>query len=217
MEVGPQADRSVTVAVAGDQGITRTGTRMVIDSLGFRVVGETGCGDEAIDLVKSQRPDLFVMDWKHEGADGVALVRSVCRSSPEIRILVLSSTGDRRQVLRAIRAGAKGFCFRDASAEEFARALFAVACGDLYISPGVPDDGWKAVRRIDSTGLTVCGSPGESGQVRHGLSGTIGTLVNRVSPGPKVSGFSISKRVRQFAVLSAAMILKRSRRRRASA
>jgi DNA-binding NarL/FixJ family response regulator len=154
----------VTVFVLHQQSLQRLGLRMLLAARpGLTVVGETADEAEAIRISDRLRPDVVVMDGSGLGAGGIETVRRVSRSS---RVLLLSSSGDDADAYAALRAGAGGFVLPDATPDELASAVHAVATGDVVISPGLTRELIDAVRSRRPVGTS---------EQAHGL----GTLTGR--------------------------------------
>jgi DNA-binding NarL/FixJ family response regulator len=107
------------------------------------VVGEAANGQEALIQVRSQRPDVVLMDVRMPGADGITATRTVieedltAQNGQPIRILILTTFHLDEYVHAALRAGASGFLLKDAPPTEIITAIRAVAAGDAWLNPTV--------------------------------------------------------------------------------
>lgn len=125
----------ITIVLADDHRIMRQGLRALLDEQAdFEVVGEAGDGKQALRLVESLRPDVLVADMVMAGMNGVELARQVKWSAPETTIVVLSMYGTEGYVHKAMRAGAKAYVLKDASARELAEAIRKAVSGERYLS-----------------------------------------------------------------------------------
>ena len=125
----------ITIVLADDHRVMRQGLRALLDEQAdFRVVGEAGDGKQALRLVESLRPDVLVADMVMAGMNGVELTREVKRCAPETTIVILSMYGTEGYVHKAMRAGAKAYVLKDASASELAEAIRKVVSGERYLS-----------------------------------------------------------------------------------
>lgn len=104
---------------------------------GFEVAGEAGHSDEALELVRTRRPDLVLLDIGIPGEDGLQIAARLRKQSPSVRILFLTMHTDDASIRRAVALGADGYVPKTASTEELVQALRAVAAGGSYLSPGV--------------------------------------------------------------------------------
>jgi DNA-binding NarL/FixJ family response regulator len=126
------------VLVADDQRVVRDGLATLLALLpGVEVVGAAADGHEAIEMVDRLRPDVVLMDLRMPRCDGVEATRRIRESHPLTQVVVLTTYTDDRSVLDALRAGARGFLTKDASAEEIGAAIDAVVLGDAAIDPAV--------------------------------------------------------------------------------
>lgn len=127
----------ITVLLADDQALVRSGFRLILDSEpDINVVGEAGDGREAVDLARSRRPDLVLMDVQMPVMDGIEATRRLLADpGTAARVLVLTTFDVDEYVYAAVRAGASGFLLKDASAAELLAAVRTVARGDAVLAP----------------------------------------------------------------------------------
>jgi DNA-binding NarL/FixJ family response regulator len=126
------------VLVADDQRVVRDGLATLLGLLpGIEVVGAAADGDEAVELVERLSPDIVLMDLRMPRCDGVEATLRIREKHPQTEVVVLTTYTDDRSVLDALRAGARGFLTKDASAEEIGHAIHAVVHGEAAIDPAV--------------------------------------------------------------------------------
>lgn len=101
------------------------------------VVGEAADGRAAVQAVARLQPDVVLMDVVMPELNGIEATRQIRREHPEVRVVALSMHVDKRYVLGMLEAGASGYLPKDAPFEEVARAIRAVAGGQVYLSPRV--------------------------------------------------------------------------------
>lgn len=104
---------------------------------GFEVVAEAHTGDECLRRARATRPDVVVMDLQIPEPDGATCTEILLREFPEMRILVLSASGEREDVLRAVKAGALGYLLKSASKAELLDGVSRTADGDAVFTPGL--------------------------------------------------------------------------------
>jgi DNA-binding NarL/FixJ family response regulator len=131
---------TVRVALVDDQALLRAGLRALLDAEdGIEVVGEAGDGEQAVALVREQRPDVVLMDIRMPGVDGLEATRRIA-ADPElagVKVVVLTTFEVDEYVFEGLRAGAAGFLLKEADPEEIVRAVRVVAEGESLLSPSV--------------------------------------------------------------------------------
>jgi DNA-binding NarL/FixJ family response regulator len=129
---------AIRVVVADDHPVVRSGISALLSSLpGFIVVGMASDGAQAIKECQLAQPDVLILDLKMPGLDGLAATREITRSVPRVAILILTMFDDDESVFAAMRAGARGYLVKGAEQDEIARAVRAVASGELIFGPAV--------------------------------------------------------------------------------
>lgn len=128
----------IRVLLADDHTLIRAGLRMVVSSQpDFIVVGEANHGREAVALAEQLRPDVVVMDVGMPSLNGIEACRRVHDSLPQTQVIMLSMHSDEGYVLRALKAGAKGYLLKDSAEADLASAIRAVSAGKSFFSPAV--------------------------------------------------------------------------------
>jgi DNA-binding NarL/FixJ family response regulator len=128
------------LVIAEDHRILREGLRSLLASkTEFEVVGEAEDGFDAIRLVRDTKPDLILLDLSMPRLDGLSAMRDIKRVCPETKILALTIHTDEDYVLDAFKAGADGYCLKDAGRTELLMAIESVFAGKPYFSPGIAD------------------------------------------------------------------------------
>lgn len=128
----------ITVLVADDHAIVRTGIRHVLEGEpGFTVVGEASTAAEALALALDLRPDVAVLDISMPGDSGLHVAATLRKECPATRVLILSMYDNTEYVLESVRAGAHGYLLKDTAATELRGAIRAVQSGESYFSPPV--------------------------------------------------------------------------------
>ncbi|GAA1769229.1 MULTISPECIES: response regulator transcription factor [Streptomonospora] len=126
----------VRVLIADDHPVVRDGIRgMFAGDPGFEVVGEAGDGARAVELARTSKPDVVLMDLRMPGTGGVDAIRDLARLGLPARVLVLTTYATDSDVGPAIEAGATGYLLKDALPEDLARAVRLAARGETVLSP----------------------------------------------------------------------------------
>jgi DNA-binding NarL/FixJ family response regulator len=148
--------KQIRLIIADDHPIVRAGLLGLLASQAdFDVIGEAATGREAVDLVRTHRPDVALVDLRMPVLDGVATTREIGLVSPNTRVLVLSTYETDADVLRAIEAGAIGYLLKETPREELFRAVRATARGDSVLSPSVASRLVGRSRRPDERSLST--------------------------------------------------------------
>jgi two-component system response regulator NreC len=130
--------RKIRILLADDHKLVRQGFRLILLSQpDMDVVGETGNGREAVELARTLRPDVVVMDVAMPELNGIEATRRIREISPHIRVLALSVHRDSVYVREIIRAGAEGYLLKESADTDLLAAVRAVAAGNSYLSPEV--------------------------------------------------------------------------------
>ena len=128
----------IRVLLADDHTLIRAGLRMVVASQpDFTVVGEANDGREAVALAEQLKPDVVVMDIGMPSLNGIEACRHIHDSLLQTQVIMLSMHSDEGYVLRALKAGAKGYLLKDSAEADLAGAIRAVTAGKSFFSPAV--------------------------------------------------------------------------------
>lgn len=144
--------RKIRILLADDHQLMRSGIRLMLErEADLSVVGEAGDGREAVALAKSLRPDVVVMDIGMANLNGIEAAQQMTGDRPEIAVVMLSMHSDESYVLRALKAGARGYLLKDSAEADLIKAVHAVAGGKSFFSPAVSkvllDDYVRKLRR----------------------------------------------------------------------
>ena len=128
--------KKITVLLAEDHAIVRQGLCALLNTDGhFTVVGEARTGREAVDLARTLRPDVILMDIAMPVLNGLEATRQILTTNPAARVIVLSAHSDDEYIERMTAVGAVGFLEKQTSAEILTKAIHEVAKGKSFFSP----------------------------------------------------------------------------------
>uniref|UniRef100_A0AAU2K433 Response regulator transcription factor n=1 Tax=Streptomyces sp. NBC_00049 TaxID=2903617 RepID=A0AAU2K433_9ACTN len=126
----------IRVVIADDEPLIRAGIRMILTSASdIEVVAEAANGREAVELARSHAPDVVLLDIQMPVMDGLTALGELRRAVPDVRALILTTFGEKENVLRALGQGGAGFLLKDSAPGELIGAVRAAAAGDAYLSP----------------------------------------------------------------------------------
>lgn len=130
---------TIRVLLADDQTLVRAAFAMLVESApDMEVVGQAGTGRAAVDLARSERADLIVMDIRMPDLDGIEATRLLAKDEDlaGVKVLMLTTYDTDEHVVEALRAGASGFLVKDTRPGELLEAIRTVAAGESLLSPG---------------------------------------------------------------------------------
>lgn len=124
----------ISIGLIDDHAVVRQGLRAFLAAQAdLLVIGEAGSGEEALELVRAQVPDVVLLDLVMPGMDGVETLRRLKQISPHTQVVVLTSYLQDELIFPAIRAGACSYLLKDAVAEEIAEAVRKAARGEAVL------------------------------------------------------------------------------------
>lgn len=131
----------ISVVIAEDHPLFRKGlTDALATESAFRLVGQAGDGEAALDLVRRHRPRIAVLDLEMPKASGLVVAEAVRRENLGADVVMLTMHRDPAMFRRALDAGAKGYVLKDSAVTEIVACLHLVAAGRAYISPALSGD-----------------------------------------------------------------------------
>ncbi len=128
---------SIRVMVVDDHPMWREGVARDLTEAGHQVVATSGEGRQAVRVAAAARPDLVVLDLQLPDISGVEVIRGLRAALPEVRVLMLSASGEPQGVLDAVKAGATGYLVKSAAPAEFLDAVSRTAAGEPVFTPGL--------------------------------------------------------------------------------
>lgn len=127
----------VRVMVVDDHPMWREGVARDLTEAGHLVVATSGEGRQAVRVAPAARPDLVVLDLQLPDISGVEVIRGLRAALPQVRVLMLSASGEQQSVLDAVKAGATGYLVKSAAPAEFLDAVRRTAAGEPVFTPGL--------------------------------------------------------------------------------
>lgn len=129
---------NIHILLADDHSVMRTGLRLVLErQQDFEVIGEASDGREAVALTEQHRPEVVVMDVTMPNLNGIEAARQISAAQPDTGIVMLSMHSDEAYVLRALKAGARGYLLKESAESDLIAAIRAVNAGKAFFSPAV--------------------------------------------------------------------------------
>ena len=125
---------NIRIMIADDHALMRVGIRSMLESQGdFTVIGECCDGESAVKMALEVNPDVVIMDLMMPKMDGAEATKKILESSPQTRVIVLTSFGTSSEMARAIQAGAAGALLKESPSDELIKAIISVVDGQTAI------------------------------------------------------------------------------------
>jgi DNA-binding NarL/FixJ family response regulator len=132
--------KSISIVIADDHLIVRQGLHALLEAEpDLNVIGQTGDGLEAVELVKRLNPDVAVLDLMMPGLNGLEVARQLSKMTPRTKIIILSMYDDEGFVLEALSNGVSAYVLKDTGSADLINAVREVICGHRYLSPSLTD------------------------------------------------------------------------------
>ena len=129
---------ALRLLLADDHTLMRQGLRHILESNSeFDIVAEASSGIDAVELAREHKPDVAIVDIAMKELNGIEATAQILIHSPHTAVLILSMYSDERYVLRAVKAGARGYVLKNSAFEELIQAIYAVQKGTAFFSPAV--------------------------------------------------------------------------------
>ncbi len=126
----------IRVLIVDDHAVVRIGLRSLLShTAGFRVVGEAGSANEAVQMANQLRPDVVLMDVRLPDGSGVDACRRIKQEQPDARVVMLTSYSDEEAIVGAVMAGASGYLLKQADGERLTQAIRDAASGASTLDP----------------------------------------------------------------------------------
>jgi two-component system response regulator NreC len=130
--------KTIRILLADDHTVVRKGLRLLLESQpGLTVVGEASDGRTAVALAEQDAPDVVVMDVAMPTLNGIEAARQITAKLPLVAVVFLSMHSDESYVLKALKAGARGYLLKDSAEHDLILAVRSVAQGKSFFSPAI--------------------------------------------------------------------------------
>jgi two-component system invasion response regulator UvrY len=130
----------IRILLADDHPVVRSGIRAILEAdPKIEVVGEAATGEEAIDLARTCKPQVVLLDVSMPGRGGIETAQEMKRLHPAAKVLMLTVHPEDHFAVRCLREGADGFITKDAAPELLLKAVHKLAAGGKYVSPSLAE------------------------------------------------------------------------------
>ena len=136
----PSHPSPLRILIADDHLVVREGLRAILEAADdLTLVGEAADGAEAVQLAGELSPDVVLMDLRMPGVDGIEAIRQIKARYPEVEIVILTTYDDDENIVRGLRAGARGYLLKDTGRKVLFEAIRAAARGESLLPSAVID------------------------------------------------------------------------------
>lgn len=128
----------IRIVLADDHAMVRQGLAQLLEEDGnIKIIGQACNGLEAVEMAKSLKPDVIVLDYTMPLLDGASAALKIRRLCPHTRILILTVHENVHYAIRALKAGVHGFVIKAAAVQELIQGIRSVCSGAVYVSPTI--------------------------------------------------------------------------------
>lgn len=146
----------IKVLIADDQALIRESLQIVLSAHEeLEVMGTVGDGLEVLDFLKSNRPDVILMDIRMPHLDGVLCTKQVKELYPNIKIIILTTFDDDDFIFSALKHGASGYMLKGVSTDDLYQAIVTVNSGGAMINPDIATKVFKIFSRMAQSNFAI--------------------------------------------------------------
>jgi two-component system, NarL family, nitrate/nitrite response regulator NarL len=143
----------IRILVADDHAIFRDGLRKLLeDASDVSIIGEASNGTECIKMLQKLKPDILLLDLRMPEKDGLAVLEEVNFDSLPTRVIVLTAAEDDRDVVRAMRLGARGVVLKQSASDLLLKSIRKVADGEIWLDNRMTNEVLDAFKKSAETG-----------------------------------------------------------------
>jgi DNA-binding NarL/FixJ family response regulator len=126
----------IRILIADDHHVVRRGLAFFLKTQrDIEIIGEAGNGREAVELARTLKPDLILMDLVMPEMDGIQATKIIKGEMPDIKIMMLTSFSDQDHVIPALEAGASGYQLKDIEPDELINCIRKIMAGENQLHP----------------------------------------------------------------------------------
>ena len=146
----------IKILIADDQELIRQSLLIILNSIeDFTVTDTAADGEEVIQSVKKERPDVILMDIRMPRMDGVICTQIIKELYPDIKIIILTTFDDDQYVFNALKYGASGYLLKGISMKELSDAIRKVYQGTAMINEDIASKVVRLFSKMAQTNLTI--------------------------------------------------------------
>ena len=148
----------LTIVLSDIQREFRQGLKAILERAGFKVIGETEDGADALQLVERELPDMVILEMNSRSLNGFEVSREIAKRGLNTKVIVLSMFEDDTSVLESYRAGVKAYVLKSHAAQDIVQAIHQLERGKYYLSPSITElvvEPYQNQKNSDAGALTV--------------------------------------------------------------
>lgn len=139
----------ISILIADDHSLIRQGLKQILElEKDITVVAQASNGSEAVQLARTYRPDVILMDINMPGTNGLQAIKEIKQEKLESRVIVLTIHEDREYLFKTLQMGAEGYVLKDAEPSVLIEAIRNVYSGQSYIQPNMTMELVKEFNRV---------------------------------------------------------------------
>jgi two-component system, NarL family, nitrate/nitrite response regulator NarL len=144
---------TIRVVMADDHAIFRDGLRKLLENASdIAIVGEAANGNEAIRMLTKLKPDILLLDLRMPDKDGLAVLEEVNFDSLPTKVIVLTAAEDDRDVVRAMRLGARGVVLKQSASDLLVKSIYKVYSGEIWLDNRMTAEVVEAFKKSSDSG-----------------------------------------------------------------
>jgi len=148
-----KSKQPVRILLADDHPIFRDGLRKLLTSDdNLTIVGEASNGQECIQMLSKLKPDILLLDLRMPDKDGLAVLEEINFETVPTRVIVLTATEDDRDVIRAMRLGARGVVLKQSATDLLVKSIHKVYSGEIWLDQHMTAEVMKAFSKSSEAG-----------------------------------------------------------------
>src|ERR1022692_3418392 len=148
-----KAKQAIRILVADDHAIFRDGLRKLLEVADdVQIVGEASNGVECVKMLTKLKPDILLLDLRMPEKDGLGVLTEVNFDSLPTRVIVLTAAEDDRDVIRAMRLGARGVVLKESAIDLLVKSIHRVYAGEIWLDSRMTTEVIKAFSTSSESG-----------------------------------------------------------------
>src|SRR6202453_4891561 len=148
-----KAKQAIRILVADDHAIFRDGLRKLLEVADdVQIVGEAANGNECIRMLAKLKPDILLLDLRMPEKDGLSVLEEINFDSLPTRVIVLTAAEDDRDVVRAMRLGARGIVLKQSASDLLAKSIHRGFGGEIWLDNRVTNEVIDAFKKSAESG-----------------------------------------------------------------